>query len=1363
MRLTSLARRSVATLAATALVSGGLAAGLATPASAAPATITKVSPSSWDNRSKVTLTITGSNFSLNDTVVLSPYCAVTPNPAVTPSCPAASTLSGPEVGDLEYDADPAFPTDTELTADADFTMAPPGFYRVTVRHNGDGTTSSPWSGFFQVFAYGPASSSSTVAGVGASSVDPFGIDCQTQINGNGCGRSGALPLDVRGSNFAIGAKVEFLKSDGTPDDGLPFTPGNPSNGQNVQGTSDDTGYPTASLIQGSYDTLLNSDAGQTAKFASGWHDVRVTNTDRQTGGAMARFAQPYFAKVGALSLPDSATADTPTASDTIGQGAKGKFVRVTGSGFREGSTLSIERQSTNTCGDVSVGPSTLGGKQSDGLYTTITAPVTFADCSSPNNTPRRVGVVGPDGGRFFRSGLLQVAPAPTFTDFELDQYQTLGQGARVGFGDSPSNWVLITGTGFEGVGQPDTAAGRAHMVSFDFGPGVTVTTRQVNAVSGSNNTSAFVSIAVDQDAGTGERAVRVSNPNGGSTLNDCDRDPATEMCDLTGDGAPLTITVGPKITKIERDASTPPMSPGQSTPTKFTVTGSGFQSSGYTPGSSFVVALPGETTQDPNITVQSLLRQSATSLTFQASAGSNAAQGPRDIIITNDDFGRFVCSDCLGVNTLAVSPTSGNSSSVQTLSLTVLQSGLPAMTLGSRVVLSHQTPAPGQPDLVGVMKTAPNATTGTATLVIPSGTALGAYNVTVVLDPNSATPKTATCGGCFTVTGAAFQLDPNAPVTPNDGGRGVQDRKLTFKGTDFTRGMDVSIPDVTVHDVTFVSSTQITALVDIAQDAVTGQKTGTVTAGDGTTKTFTFTVNPAPVVKSISPTALGAGAGSPGSPDDALASSGPKAVVTVSGTGFRVSPPSQINLGPNTGVGAETVDPGDAPTCVPFVGCSGGTDDTVKGNAAISQTAALGKRAVSVVNSDGGVGTLADAFTVNPGPKISSIANASGQPILCRPSVSTCHNPQAITVLGSDFPSPSTDAAKKAAFQLQNANGSQATDITVDNIVFTPGKITANVSVAAGRALGALKAVVYNANDKGFGSCSTCLAVALPPAPPANMHLFAGPSSLQVTWAAPNNNGSPITGYRVTLQRVGSTTVVARNLPGTARSTTFTGLLNGWKYVAKVTAANAAGVSSPATLTGQPGLWTWISGGTSAKVVTAGNGVTIGGRLMHSSSPVAGRTVKLLIDPVVGASFTRTTTTNSSGVYAYRFYPRYHFAVRPYFSGDATYRPVVGPLLKVTVPARVTRTSPASGSRSSSSTTLTIRGTVFPSHPGVYVYLYRFTSSGKSLISRVKLSSTSTFTFTGKPRRGTYTFRVYIPATTGNSANYSSAFTIYRT
>jgi len=555
-----------------------------------------------------------------------------------------------------------------------------------------------------------------------------------------------------------------------------------------------------------------------------------------------------------------------------------------------------------------------------------------------------------------------------------------------------------------------------------------------------------------------------------------------------------------------------------------------------------------------------------------------------------------------------------------------------------------------------------------------------------------------------------------------------------------------------VHDLTLVSASELRFKVDIASNAATGNKAVTVKGVDGSdpssgSLTFVVTAAPGPTT-GVTPSPLGQGAGGAGY----LAANG-NTPITVTINAQDLQPGAQLSLGPDITVTDEQVTDGGTSCIAPGVplGC-GPLPDTLTGKIAIGQDAAVGKRNAVITNPDGGSGTRVDAFTVNQGPKITSVANAAGTPVFTPDGVA-----RPITVLGSGFLAPTTSSPDTMLDVLPS------TGVTVSNVqIVDPGKITATIKVDASATRGARFLGWTNQSDSGFGSFVP-VYVAIKPAPPGNLKLTSGASSLTASWTAPNNGGAPITGYHATIQRVGTTTVLSRDLVPTVRTTTFTGLSNTAKYVIRVSAANAAGASAAATATGQPGLWTWISGATSAKSVTAGSGINIFGRLMHGSVPVPGRTVKLTIDPYVGATFTRTATTNSSGVWSYRYYPRYHFAVRPYFSGDATYRPAVGPLLKVTVPARVTRTSPANGSRSSHLTTLTIKGTVFPNHAGTYVYLYRFTSSGKTLISRVRLSSTSTFTFTGKPKRGTYTFRVYIPATTGNSANYSSAFTIYRT
>jgi hypothetical protein len=114
------------------------------------------------------------------------------------------------------------------------------------------------------------------------------------------------------------------------------------------------------------------------------------------------------------------------------------------------------------------------------------------------------------------------------------------------------------------------------------------------------------------------------------------------------------------------------------------------------------------------------------------------------------------------------------------------------------------------------------------------------------------------------------------------------------------------------------------------------------------------------------------------------------------------------------------------------------------------------------------------------------------------------------------------------------------------------------------------------------------------------------------------------------------------------------------------------------------------------------------------------------------------------------------------FLGDSTYRKAAAARIPVSVRAKVVISSPSSTSTSSAGSTLRISGYVTPNKHGKYVYRYRFVNGSRTLIKRTTLSSSSTYTFSGVFKRGTYVFRVYIGSTTGNLASYSNIVTVKR-
>jgi hypothetical protein len=282
-----------------------------------------------------------------------------------------------------------------------------------------------------------------------------------------------------------------------------------------------------------------------------------------------------------------------------------------------------------------------------------------------------------------------------------------------------------------------------------------------------------------------------------------------------------------------------------------------------------------------------------------------------------------------------------------------------------------------------------------------------------------------------------------------------------------------------------------------------------------------------------------------------------------------------------------------------------------------------------------------------------------------------------------------------------------------------------------------------------------------------NLVLTPGAKSLTATWDAPAANGSPIAGYKLTLLAPGSTTPTVVPLPASPRSYTFSNLINGVTYTVGVAGVNGVGTGPATTKTGTAGLPSALSIKLSTAAVTYGTAFTVSGKLTSNGVGVGGKTILLTFVPSVGKSYVRTVSTvasgTSKGAYTYKTTSPYTVKVKALLTpGDATYRPVSTGYLTETVRVRVLKTSPISGSKSGYTTTLKIYGNVSPKKPGKIAYLYRFVSGKKVYLAKATISSTGTYVFAIKPGKGTYTMKIYVPTTTGNAANYSSSFTLYR-
>jgi titin len=142
-----------------------------------------------------------------------------------------------------------------------------------------------------------------------------------------------------------------------------------------------------------------------------------------------------------------------------------------------------------------------------------------------------------------------------------------------------------------------------------------------------------------------------------------------------------------------------------------------------------------------------------------------------------------------------------------------------------------------------------------------------------------------------------------------------------------------------------------------------------------------------------------------------------------------------------------------------------------------------------------------------------------------------------------------------------------------------------------------------NAKGTGPPSAATAAVTAGAPVAPTNAVAVPGNGSAVLSWTAPANNGSAITGYVVT-PYIGFVAQPVRTFNSTATTQTITGLTNGATYVFKVAATNARGTSPPSVSSrsitvGAPRAPTGVSataGASSATVswvAPANNGSTI--------------------------------------------------------------------------------------------------------------------------------------------------------------------------
>ena len=777
------------------------------------------------------------------------------NPGALPnSGPAQLTLTGTGFVDgatvaLELAGQPDIPgtgvdvvSSTTITATFDLTNVAPQDWDVRVT-NPDGGTSVCADCF-------------TVTG---STPDVTGADPDSLGQG-----ATNQDVTITGGDFAMGATVSFSGTGITVND-VTFV--------------DET------------ELIANITISPTA--TTGDRNITVTNTDGLSGSCTACFTV------------NAAPTVTSTDPSSRGQGAAAQNITINGTGFVDGATVTFSGTG------ITVNSVTFVDA------TELTANITIAG-SAPTGA-RNVTVTNPDAGTGTCTSCFTINAGPTVTSADPS---SLGQGAT-------TENVTINGSNFV-----DGA-----VVSFS-GTGITVhSTTFVDA------TELTANITIAGNAPTGARNVTVTNPDAGTktcigcftvnakpTLTDVQPDSlgqgaTAQDLTLTGsgfqDGATVsfsgtgitvndvtfvdsteltanvtvsgTATPGARdVTVTNPDAGTPatctgcftvnakptltavdPDNLGQgATDQDLTLTGTGFQDGA-------TVSFSGT-----GITVNDVTFVNATTLTANVTIAGNAATGARNVTVTNPDAGTpATCTGCFTVNTgpTVTDVTPGAASNTEPVELTLTGTGFET---GAEIRLVRN----GQPDIEGTGVVVSSPTEASATFDITAA-APGDWDV-VLTNPDQGT---GTCVGCFTIAGSAPSV---SSVSPSSRGQGATDQDITINGLNFAMGATVSFSGtgITVNDVTFVSTTELTANITISGTATTGARNVTVTNTDAQSGTCTgcFTVNAAPQANDVIPDSLAQGADGV---DVQIIGTGFQSgsVVSFSGTGITINSTTFVN------------------------------------------------------------------------------------------------------------------------------------------------------------------------------------------------------------------------------------------------------------------------------------------------------------------------------------------------------------------------------------------------------------------------------------------------------------------------------------
>ena len=669
--------------------------------------------------------------------------------------------------------------------------------------------------------------------------------------------------------------------------------------------------------------------------------------------------------------------------------------------------------------------------------------------------------------------------------------------------------TAATGARTVTVTNPDAGVGSANAFTVDAAPSVTSTnpssrpqgaSSQTVAIKGSGFSSGAsasfgsgVTVSSTTFRSSTELSARVSVEAGASTG-------ARNVTVTNPDAGVGSLANGFTVNAAPNLESASPSSRGRGASAQtIAIKGTGFASGATVSFSGFGIA------------VESTSFVSSTELSVRLTVETSATTGARTITVTDPDGGTDSLSNGFTVNAApnaeSASPSSGDRGGTQTVAIkgTGFASGATASFSGSGITVESTSFV--------------SSTELRAKVSIEAGATLGARSVTVT-NPDAGSDSQS---NAFTVSGVPTVTS----TSPSSRSQGASSQTIAIKGTNFesSTGLAASFSGtgITVNSTSFVSSTEVTANVTIASNATTGARNVTVTNPDSTIATGTgvFTVDTVPTVTSTSPNSRAQGAS--------------KQTVLVKGTSFASGASASFGSG----------------VTVESTSLLSSTELSVK--LSVESGASTGVRTVTVTNADGGVGSLAGAFTVISAPNVTSITPSSGDR----------GGSETVLVKGTGFAS--------------GASASFGAGVTVGSTTFKSStELSVSITIEASATLAARTVTVTNP-DGGSDTAEGAFTVNSVPT---------------VTSTSPSSRSQGASSQTIAIKGTNfeSSTGLAASFSGTGITVNSTSFVSSTEVTANVTiASNATTGARNVTVTNPDST---IATGTGVFTVNAAPGVT---------------------------------------------------------------------------------------------------------------------------------------------------------------------------